>query len=219
MSHTPDLFRAIDPVPAELPLGPGALLLPSFAAPPADADCLQALMQVLAQAPLRHMLTPGGRRMTVAMSNCGAWGWTSDVDRYRYRRSDPLSDQAWPPIPPPLLALARRAAARAGYPGFRPDACLINRYGAGAKLSPHQDRDERDLSQPIVSLSLGLPARFQFGGCERRTQLRRIALESGDVVVWGGPSRLAYHGVLPLAGGEHPLTGPWRYNLSFRRAA
>lgn len=213
-----DLFRDQPDSPRALPLGPGAVVLPAFAREALEASLYPALLAVLAEAPLRHMQTPGGHTMTVAMSACGQLGWTSDLSGYRYTRRDPLSGRPWPAIPAPLRALASDAAARAGYPAFEPDTCLINRYGVGAKLSPHQDRDERDLAQPIVSLSIGLPAVFQFGGTERRTRLARTELESGDVVVWGGPSRLAYHGVLPLVAGQHPLTGACRYNLSFRRA-
>lgn len=209
-----DLFRdAARP----MPIGPGACILPAFAAA-READLLDALTAVLALAPLRRMQTPGGYTMTVAMSGCGAQGWISDEQGYRYSPIDPLSARRWPAMPGLFAAIARDAAERAGYADFVPDACLINRYLAGAKLSPHQDRDERDLSQPIVSLSLGLPAVFLFGGTTRRVRLRQTTLQSGDVVVWGGPSRLAYHGVRPLAAGRHPLTGECRYNLSFRRA-
>ncbi len=215
--NTPDLFRSLPDTPTRIPLGPGAAVLPGFVDENGVTDCLAALTAVLGEAPLRHMVTPGGRRMTVAMSNCGTWGWTSSESGYRYSRHDPATGRPWPAIPPVLGDIARRAAARAGFDDFLPDACLINRYRPGAKLSPHQDRDERSLEQPIVSLSLGLPATFQFGGPDRRTRLRRTVLESGDVVVWGGPLRLAYHGVLPLAEGHHPQTGACRINLSFRR--
>ncbi|MCB1954471.1 MAG: DNA oxidative demethylase AlkB [Rhodocyclaceae bacterium] len=214
---TADLFRSLPDSPDILPLGPGAAVLPGFVRAADIAECLAALSGVLRQAPLRHMVTPGGHRMTVAMSNCGTWGWTSDLQGYRYSRTDPVSGSPWPPIPPLLAGIAERAANRLGYDSFRPDACLINRYRPGAKLSLHQDRDEHSLDQPIVSLSLGLPARFRFGGADRRARLRQTVLESGDVVVWGGASRLAYHGVLPLEDGLHPLTGACRLNLSFRR--
>ncbi|MCB1887269.1 MAG: DNA oxidative demethylase AlkB [Rhodocyclaceae bacterium] len=214
---TPDLFRSLPDTPDLLPLAAGAAVLPGFVDEASAATCLVALRGVLNDAPLRHMVTPGGHRMTVAMSNCGPWGWTSSKTGYRYSRTDPESGRPWPAIPPVLRDIAERAAARVGFDTFHPDACLINRYRPGAKLSPHQDRDERALDQPIVSLSLGLPATFQFGGPARRTRLQRTVLESGDVVVWGGPSRLAYHGVLPLAEGRHPLTGACRINLSFRQ--
>lgn len=214
---TLDLFRDLPERCQAVPLGAGALLLPGFAAELAD-EIFAALQPLLAAAPLRQMRTPGGYTMSVAMSCCGEWGWTSDEHGYRYSRRDPQSGKAWPPMPAPFATLAARAASEAGYPGFTPDACLINRYLTGSKLSPHQDRDERDPAWPIVSLSLGLPAVFQFGGTNRKQRLRRIELVSGDMVVWGGASRLAYHGVLPLASGRHPLTGGCRYNLSFRRA-
>ncbi|MCB1907546.1 MAG: DNA oxidative demethylase AlkB [Rhodocyclaceae bacterium] len=214
---TADLFRDLSDRPAPVRLGDGAWLLPRFACDRAEA-LLAALDGVLRQAPLRHMQTPGGHTMTVAMSCCGERGWHSDAAGYRYTTFDPHCGRRWPPMPAVFVELAVAAAATAGYPGFVPDSCLINRYGADAKLSPHQDRDERDLSHPIVSLSLGLPARFRFGGPRRRDRLLRTDLEHGDVVVWGGASRLAYHGVLPLAGGRHPSTGDCRYNLSFRRA-
>lgn len=200
-----------------LPLGPGALLLPGFAL--ADAAALLAEMAaVTAQAPLRQMLTPGGQRMSVAMSNCGALGWVSDSRGYRYHPLDPDSGRPWPALPPLFLRLARDAADQAGFAGFEPDACLINRYGPGTRLSLHQDRNERDFGAPIVSVSLGLPAVFLWGGLRRADRPLRLPLAHGDVVVWGGPSRLVYHGVLPLADGRHPLTGAQRINLTFRRA-
>jgi alkylated DNA repair protein (DNA oxidative demethylase) len=121
-------------------------------------------------------------------------------------------------MPEAFRKLAETAANEAGFPGFGPDACLINRYEPGSRLSLHQDQDERDFTQPIVSVSLGLPATFLFGGMERGDKTIRIPLLHGDVVVWGGPARLRYHGVAPLAKGEHPLTGSVRYNLTFRRA-
>ncbi|MCB1927961.1 MAG: DNA oxidative demethylase AlkB [Rhodocyclaceae bacterium] len=214
---TADLFRDPSDRTTPIRLGEGASLLPGFACDRAEA-VFAALEEVLRQAPLRRMRTPGGHVMTVAMTCCGDRGWTSDADGYRYAARDPASGRPWPPMPEVFAELATDAASAAGYPAFVPDTCLINRYVAEAKLSPHQDRDERDLSHPIVSLSLGLPARFQFGGRHRSERLLRTTLEHGDVVVWGGASRLAYHGVLPLATGRHPMTGDCRYNLSFRRA-
>lgn len=203
--------------PAHEPIAHGAVLLHGEAL--GDAPQLWAdLAPVLAAAPLRHLVTPGGRRMSVAMSNCGPLGWVSDERGYRYSPLDPQGGRPWPAMPASFRALAARAAARAGYPGFAPDACLVNRYAAGARLTLHQDRDERDKHQPIVSVSLGLPATFLFGGAKRSDRPHRLPLVHGDVVVWGGPSRLAYHGVLPLAEGEHPLTGPFRFNLTFRCA-
>jgi alkylated DNA repair protein (DNA oxidative demethylase) len=202
---------------ARQPLAPGAVLLRGFAAVEAPR-LLAALQQVLQAAPLRHMLTPGGQRMSVAMSNCGPLGWVSDARGYRYAAQDPVTGAAWPAMPPEFLSLAQRAAAEAGFAGFQPDACLMNGYQPGTRLSLHQDRDERDKGHPIVSVSLGLPAVFQFGGARRTDRPARVPLQHGDVVVWGGPSRLNYHGVLPLADGEHALTGARRFNLTFRRA-
>ena len=169
-------------------------------------------------APLRHMATPGGLRMSVAMSNCGAQGWITDGRGYRYARLDPASGRPWPPMPPVFLRLAQQAALAAGYPGFTPDACLVNRYAPGARMALHQDRDECDFTAPIVSVSLGLPATFLFGGAERADKAARIPLLHGDVVVWGGPDRLRFHGVAPLKEGEHALLGAQRINLTFRKA-
>lgn len=213
-----DLFDAIDDaVPAFEPLAEGAMLLRGFALS-MQAALIADVHAVIAAAPLRHLVTPGGLRMSVATTNCGALGWVSDRRGYRYRTTDPDSGQAWPAMPASCRALAVDAAARAGFDGFAPDACLINRYVAGTKLSLHQDRDEHDLRAPIVSLSLGLPAVFQFGGLKRADKTQRVALRHGDVVVWGGASRLRFHGVLPLASGDHPLLGAQRINLTFRRA-
>lgn len=164
------------------------------------------------------MQTPGGLAMSVASSNSGALGWVSDRRGYRYAPRDPDTDQPWPAMPPAWRAFAAEVAREAGHAGFAPDACLINRYEPGAKLSLHQDRDERDFSQPIVSVSLGLPAVFLWGGARRADRTRRVPLVHGDVVVWGGPSRRVYHGVLPVKDGEHPATGRARINLTFRRA-
>ena len=198
-------------------LAEGAAILRAFAA--ADASALMdSLHGILAAAPFRHMITPGGFRMSVAMTNCGTAGWVTDRTGYRYDRTDPLSRQSWPPMPHSFLRLATTAAAAASFPCFEPDSCLINRYDPGARLSLHQDRNERDYAAPIVSVSLGLPAVFLFGGARRDERPRRVLLESGDVVVWGGPARLAFHGVAPLAEGNHSLTGPHRINLTFRRA-
>jgi DNA oxidative demethylase len=198
-------------------LAEGAVLLRGFA----DADSIpifQAIQQVFAAAPFRQMITPGGRRMSVAMTNCGQTGWVTDLTGYRYDALDPVSQRPWPPMPEIVRRLAERAAVQAGFMSFQPDSCLINRYEPGARLSLHQDRDERDFGQPIVSLSLGLPAIFLFGGQLRNERTQRMRLESGDVVVWGGTSRLAFHGVAPLAEGHHPLTGRCRINLTFRKA-
>ncbi len=210
-----DLF-ASDPDPVSA-IGPGAVLLRGFAATEQKA-LVAAIEAVAAAAPFRHMMTPGGHAMSVAMTSCGAFGWVTDRRGYRYSPTDPASDKPWPAMPPLFADLAARAAAAGGYPGFAPDSCLVNRYQPGARMGLHQDRDERDMSQPIVSVSLGLPALFLFGGPKRAGSPLRQRLESGDVVVWGGPSRLFFHGVDALAEGQHPLTGALRYNLTFRKA-
>jgi len=215
-----DLFDDLPPPPdaAHTPIAPGAVLLRAFARA-GDVALLQAVASVIHQAPLRHMQTPGGYTMSVATTSCGPLGWVSDPHGYRYAALDPQSGHAWPAMPACFLELAERAAAQAGYAGFVPDACLINQYEPGAKLSLHQDKDEKELRAPIVSLSLGLPAVFLFGTPSRKDKPQRYRLVHGDVVVWGGPSRLAYHGVLPLADGEHALLGRKRINVTFRRAA
>jgi alkylated DNA repair protein (DNA oxidative demethylase) len=207
------------PVPYAAPeaIAPGAVLLRGFASGVGEA-LLQAVEDITAAAPLRHLVTPGGYTMSVAMSNCGALGWVSDRSGYRYDAKDPLSGRPWPPMPARFAELALRAAAEAGFDNFRPDACLINRYEPGARLSLHQDKDEGDLKAPIVSVSLGLPAVFLFGGVARSDRPARYRLLHGDVAVWGGPSRLAYHGVAPLAEGEHARLGRQRINLTFRCA-
>lgn len=210
----PDLFH--DEGRTVERLGEGIVLLHGWVAD--DTHLLDCVRQLLRQAPLRHMVTPGGQRMAVAMSNCGALGWVSDGGGYRYSPYDPLTGLPWPPLPEPLLQLAGAAAAMAGYPGFVPDACLINRYAPGTRLSLHQDRNERDLTAPIVSVSLGLPAVFLFGGLQRAGRSVRLPLQHGDVLVWGGPDRLRFHGVMPLAAGVHAATGPCRINLTLRRA-
>ena len=213
---TSDLFASIEKPWAE-PLGDGAVVLRRFASAQAPA-LLDAISAVTEQAPLRQMQTPGGHTMSAAMACCGTWGWVTDRKGYRYQQTDPLTNRLWPRMPEPLYELARDAARQAGYPDFEPDACLINRYLPGAKMGLHQDKDETDFSQPIVSVSLGSPIVFQFGGDRRSDRPQRVPLEHGDVVVWGGPSRLRYHGVLTLKSQEHPLTGACRYNLTFRRA-
>lgn len=198
-------------------LGPGAVLLRGFAQAH-DRALLAAIDAVTVAAPFRHMTTPGGFEMSVAMTNCGAAGWITDRRSYRYTAHDPKSGKPWPAMPRLFLKLAYDAAGAAGFPGFVPDACLINRYEPRARLSPHQDRDEADYGHPIVSVSLGLPATFQFGGPKRADPMKKVALAHGDVVVWGGASRLAHHGVLTLKSGEHPLTGRRRFNLTLRKA-
>ena len=211
-----DLLDALPVRNAEpLALGPGAWLLPGYATPQAEA-LLGDLLAVADAAPFRHLLTPGGATMSVAMTNCGRLGWISDARGYRYETRDPVTGEAWPALPDRFLDVSRRAAASVGYEDFSPDACLVNRYVPGSKLSLHQDRDELDLAAPIVSISLGLPAVFLFGGLARNDRPRRMRLASGDVVIWGGASRLVYHGIAPLAEGNHRLTGRNRYNLTFR---
>ena len=198
-------------------LGPDVALLRGFALAEAAA-ILRAVDAVITASPLRTLLTPGGHRMSVTMTNCGRLGWTSDRRGYRYVQRDPANDRPWPTMPTVLRELAVRAAVTAGFSGFEPDACLINRYDPGARMSLHQDRDERDLDAPVVSLSLGLPATFLLGGAERSDATVRLPLRHGDVLVWGGRSRLRFHGVLPLKAGHHALVGGHRLNLTFRRA-
>jgi len=215
---TGDLFDAIDDGPPSLEtIADGAVLLRRLALAAGPA-LLADLQPVLAASPWRHLVTPGGQRMSVAMTNCGELGWVSDRRGYRYDPVDPLGGTAWPDMPASFRELARHAAASAGFDGFAPDACLVNFYQPGARLSLHQDRDEHDLRAPIVSVSLGLPAVFLFGGLERQAPVKRMRLVHGDVAVWGGASRLAYHGVAPLADGEHAATGRCRINLTFRKA-
>lgn len=213
---TDDLFGTGEAA-GRVDLAPGAVLLRGQALPVA-ADLLAAIEAVAAAAPFRRMVTPGGFAMSVAMTNCGSAGWVTDRRGYRYAPDDPQTGTPWPALPPVFLALADVAAAEAGFPGFLPDACLINRYEPGAKLSLHQDRDERDYRHPIVSVSLGLPAIFQFGGPKRADPVAKVALVHGDVVVWGGTARLHHHGVLILKDGAHPATGRARFNLTLRRA-
>jgi DNA oxidative demethylase len=213
-----NLFARVPDVrPSEEAMADGAVLLRGFAKP-FEADLIAALRDIVAQAPFRHMVTPGGHQMSVAMTNCGSAGWLTDRSGYRYDANDPETGQLWPPLPRSFLELAEKAADQAGFRGFSPDACLINRYQPGARMSLHQDRDEHDFGAPIVSVSLGLPAIFLFGGLKRSDRPRRFRLEHADVVVWGGPARLVFHGVAPLADGEHPLLGRQRINLTFRKA-
>jgi len=209
-----DLFAA---QPRDEPLAAGAVMLGAFAV--ADAPMLLAAVEsIAAAAPFRRMATPGGWRMSVAITNCGAVGWVSDRRGYRYDRLDPESAKPWPAMPPIFADLAARAAAASGFRGFAPDACLINRYVPGARMALHQDRDELDFAQPIVSVSFGLPATFLFGGAQRTDKPRRVLLQHGDAVVWGGPARLVFHGVAPLKAGDHPALGAERINLTFRKA-
>ncbi len=213
-----DLFDAIEPRdPSRAVMADGAMLLRGRALP-FEADILSALQAIVDRAPFRHMTTPGGYVMSVAMTNCGAAGWITDRTGYRYDRIDPESGQPWPAMPDCFLELATAAAAEADYSHFVPDACLINRYEPGARLSLHQDKNERDFANPIVSVSLGLPATFLFGGLKRNDPVRKFALRHGDIAVWGGRSRLCYHGVPELKDGEHEKMGRMRINLTFRSA-
>lgn len=198
-------------------IGEHAWVLRGFALPQVD-ELLAALRQVLRQAPFRQMVTPGGFALSARLSSCGSWGWTSDRNGYRYSAVDPHSGQPWPAIPEVIRQLAVDAARQAGFEDFVPDACLINRYVPGAKMSLHQDRNERNLSAPVVSVSLGLPAVFLFGGHERADKSQRIPLLHGDVVVWGGVDRLRFHGILPIKEGHHPVLGAQRINFTLRSA-
>ena len=215
---TADLFEAVPDVRSSREaMAEGAVLLRGFARS-FESDVIAALRETIAHAPFRRMFTPGGHQMSVAMTNCGNAGWVTDHSGYRYDAMDPNSGRPWPAMSAAFRQLAEQAAADGGFEGFAPDACLINRYEPGARMSLHQDKDERDFAAPIVSVSLGLPATFLFGGPKRADKPRRYRLEHGDVVVWGGPSRLFFHGVAPLADGEHALMGRQRINLTFRKA-
>jgi len=195
----------------------GAVLLRGFARS-FESELIADLRAIVAQAPFRHMVTPGGHQMSVAMTNCGNVGWVTDRSGYRYDADDPEAGKPWPAMPALFCKLAGQAAAQGGFDGFSPDACLINRYAPGARMSLHQDKDERDFGAPIVSVSLGLPATFLFGGLQRSDKPQRFRLQHGDIAVWGGPARLFFHGVAPLADGEHVLLGRQRINLTFRKA-
>lgn len=217
-----DLFDN-QPEQNRLPLAEGAVLLHKFiqqnqAALQDEALLLNDVKLILEQSPFRHMITPGGFAMSVAMANCGKLGWVTDRKGYRYDTLDPNTGAPWPAMPASFLALAAQAALEAGFADFVPDACLINQYKPGARMGLHQDKDERDFNQPIVSVSLGVPATFLLGGFERADKTVKIQLNHGDVIVWGGASRLRYHGVLPLKAGHHPAFGSCRINLTFRKA-
>jgi DNA oxidative demethylase len=215
---TADLFESVaDVLPSREAMAEGAVLLRGFARP-SEGELIAALRDIGGLAPFRHMVTPGGHSMSVAMTNCGRLGWVTDRSGYRYDTNDPETGKPWPAMPASFRRLAGQAAAQGGFEDFLPDACLINRYQPGARMSLHQDKDEDDFGAPIVSVSLGLPAIFLFGGLKRADKPRRFRLEHGDVVVWGGPTRLVFHGVAPLADGEHALMGRQRINLTFRKA-
>lgn len=194
---TADLFESVtDVLPSREVMAEGAVLLRGFATP-FESELIAALREIVEQAPFRHMVTPGGHAMSVAMTNCGNLGWVTDRTGYRYDGNDPETGKPWSAMPASFCQLAGQAAAQAGFFEFSPDACLINRYHPGARMSLHQDRDEQDFGAPIVSVSLGLPAIFLFGGLKRSDKPRRFRLQHGDVVVWGGPTRLAFHGIAP----------------------
>jgi alkylated DNA repair protein (DNA oxidative demethylase) len=217
MPATLPLFNEAPSIGIRVELAPGAWVLRGFAL--ASAEALFAnIERIAAHSPFRHLVTPGGKTMSVAMTNCGAVGWYSDRRGYRYVERDPETGQPWPAMPALFAELARGAAHEAGFSDYAPDVCLVNRYEVGTRLTLHQDRDEHDRHAPIVSVSLGVPAIFLFGGLKRNEPRRRVPLAHGDVVVWGGASRMRYHGVLPVNAGEHPLTGPRRFNLTFRVA-
>jgi alkylated DNA repair protein (DNA oxidative demethylase) len=214
---TADLFDSVPDLRASRQaMAEGAVLLRGLARP-AENGLIADLRVIVAQAPFRHMVTPGGHSMSVAMTNCGNAGWVTDRSGYRYDANDPEAGKPWPEMPPSFRRLAELATAEAGFAKFAPDVCLINRYQPGARMSLHQDKDETDFGAPIVSVSLGLPAIFLFGGLQRSDKPQRYRLEHGDIAVWGGPARLVFHGVAPLADGEHALLGKQRINLTFRK--
>lgn len=198
-----------------LAIGPGITLFKGRA----DDAVLTAALGVVEAAPPRHLTVPGGKTMSVAMTNCGALGWTSDREGYRYVAEDPATGRPWPAMPPGLATLATSAAADAGFPDFVPEACLINLYGPDARMGAHQDRDEQALAAPIVSVSFGLSARFRIGSTSRSGPTRSFVLDHGDVLVFGGPARLAYHGIDRVLPGMHPVLGERRLNLTFRRVS
>src|SRR5471032_1932576 len=216
---TADLFAddALQQPAGREQIGEQSYVLRGYALPWIDR-LLPELRRILAQSPFRQMVTPGGFTMSAALSSCGELGWTTDSSGYRYSPLDPRSQQPWPAMPDTLRQLAAQAAHEAGFSDFDPDACLINRYVPGAKMSLHQDKNERCYSAPVVSVSLGIAAIFQFGGFERGDKTQRVPLFHGDVVVWGGEDRLRYHGVMPVKQGEHPLLGEQRINFTFRKA-
>jgi alkylated DNA repair protein (DNA oxidative demethylase) len=199
-------------------LAEGVILLRAFCRDEAPA-LLDAVADLATSSPFRQMVVPSGHTMSVAMTNAGDLGWTTDRTGYRYTTLDPTTGRPWPPMSPPLRLLAERAAVAAGFPDFSPNACLINRYAPGARLSLHQDKNEQDYEHPIVSVSLGLGATFLLGTLRRTDTPRRIRIQHGDVLVWGGPARLIFHGVAPIAAGTHPLTDSFRINITFRRVA
>lgn len=214
---TADLFDILPDIHTQqIRLGDGAVLLRGFVKD-IEKSLVSELEEIVAQAPLRHMITPGGYRMSVAMTNCGSVGWVADRSGYRYDSLDPETGRTWPALPEAFLDVAREAAAHAGFESFLPDACLINSYEPGTRLSLHQDKNESDINAPIVSVSLGLPAVFLFGGTQRNNRPKRYRLEHGDIAIWGGPARLSFHGIAPITDGHHPILGSKRINLTFRK--
>lgn len=211
-----DLFDSLKPIKQEI--NKDVYLLHGFAMGASEHLLLADLQSVIAAAPLRNMMTKMGFKMSAAMTNCGTFGWTSDRKGYRYDSKDPLSELPWPVMPNSFLQLASSAAAVCGFANFVPDACLINQYKIGASMGLHQDRDELDFSQPIVSVSLGIPAVFAFGGKNRNDKTIKIPLQHGDIVIWGNEARLYHHAILPLKANNHNLLGEYRYNLTFRKA-
>ncbi|MFT9256855.1 MAG: DNA oxidative demethylase AlkB [Acetobacter sp.] len=207
-----------DTRPSRMMLDDGALVLPGFITPEAT-HLLRIIEQVAAFAPFRQMATPGGGTMSAAMTGCGAAVWVTDHTGYRYTSHDPLTRQPWPAMPPLLAELGEQAAQAAGFTGFTPNTALLNRYAPGSRMGLHQDRDEGECSQPVVSFSLGRSAIFQWGGARRTDPVRTVILHHGDAVVWGGPARLFFHGIKPLGHETHPLTGDLRYNITLRYVA
>lgn len=213
----PGLFDDLPPAPERVEIGAQACLLRGFAGG-RDTAFRRAIDAVVGQADFRNMQTPGGGRMSAAMTSCGGYGWVTDRRGYRYAAADPESGAPWPAMPRLFATLAAKAARRAGFEAFEPDACLVNRYAVGARMGLHQDKDEADYDHPIVSVSLGLPAVFLWGGPRRADKPERLLLEHGDVLVWGGVDRLRYHGIAPVKAGFHPFAGEQRINLTLRRA-
>ena len=209
-----NLFTQLETEPTYEEVTPGAVLMRGLALPQ-DREFLAAVDTITAAAPVHHAVTPSGLPMGVMVTDCG----DSRAFANRWDPANPTHKRVWPPMPVVLRDFAIRCAVRAGFPKFRPDACHINQYEAGIKLGLHQDRHECDMTQPIVSVSFGLECVFLFGGLQRMDKPRHILLEHGDVFVWGGPARMCFHGVQPLKPGSHPLTGPYRINLTFRKIA
>jgi DNA oxidative demethylase len=210
-----DLFENIQP--NKLEVDKDAYYLSGYALTNEKALIID-LHEVLSQASLRQMMTKMGFYTSAAMTNCGQLGWVSDRKGYRYEALNPLTGKSWPAMPVSFFQLAQNAALEAGFSDFKPDACLINQYKVGASMGLHQDKNELDFTQPILSVSLGIPAIFKFGGLSRSDKPIKIRLTHGDIVVWGGDARLNYHGIIPLQPNNHAVLGPYRYNLTFRKA-